>query len=88
MIVALLGVLEHLKQNTLHIFTITEEHETGANCIIAIIHRFLSDLVGRKHVPLFLFIQMNDTTRENKIWYVFVYIESLIAWNVFYRAEL
>lgn len=41
--VKLVGLLEHGKPNTLRLFTMTEEHKTGANHIVAKEPRFLLD---------------------------------------------
>lgn len=42
--VRLIGVLENRLLNTLHLYTMTEEHERGANHIVEAVHRFLIDL--------------------------------------------
>lgn len=39
--VKLIGVLEHRRHNQLYLFTMTEQHETGANHIIEAIHQFI-----------------------------------------------
>lgn len=39
----LVGVLEHGMKNTLRLFEMTEDHETGANHIVEPVNRFLID---------------------------------------------
>ncbi len=78
-----IGLLEHDLQNVLHIFTMTEEHETGANHVVECIHRFLNSRRNRGVLPRILFVQMDNCTRENKNRYLLSYLESLVSLDLF-----
>ncbi len=79
----LVGLLEHEVQNMLHIYTMTEEHETGANHVIECIHRFINYRRNKGPLPRKFFVQMDNCTRENKNRYLLSYLESLVALDVF-----
>ncbi len=79
----LIGLLEHEVQNVLHIFTMTEEHETGANHIIECLHRFINSRKRKGSLPRKFFVQMDNCSRENKNRYVFSYLEALVALDIF-----
>ncbi len=64
--VKVIGLLEHDVENRLMIFTMTEDHETGANHIVESIHRFLSSRRNRGPIPRKFFVQLDNCTRENK----------------------
>ncbi len=81
--VKVVGVLEHLVENNLHLFTMTQEHSTGANHIVETIHRFLQDRRARGALPPKFFVQLDNCTRENKNHYLMAYLQSLVALGVF-----
>ena len=64
--VKVVGLLEHLIQNRLSLFTMTEEHETGSNHIIESLHRFLVRKRSEGAQPPKPFIQLDNCSRENK----------------------
>lgn len=66
----------------------TEEHETGANHVIKVIHRFIKDRARSLFLPQTLFIQLDNCTQENKKWYFFAYFQCLIHWNIFQNIEV
>lgn len=66
-----------------HLFTLTEEYDTGANHIFETLQRVIADLGSRKFMSRALYISVETCTTENKNWYTFPYIESFVAWNVF-----
>lgn len=81
--VKLIGVLQHSTKNVLRLFTLTDEHETGANHIIESIHRTLLDLQKTQVLPRIFNLQVDNCTRENKNKYLFSYLESLVQWCLF-----
>jgi len=86
--VHLIGALEHNVDNILHLFTMTEEHETGSNHIVETVHRFLNDRRDRGKLPPNLFVQVDNCTRENKNQYLMAYMEHLVAASVFQSVEV
>lgn len=81
--VRLIGLLEHGRENILRLFTLTEEHETGANHVVETVHRFLQSRVKQGPLPRIFYIQVDNTSRENKNRFFLSYCESLVAWQVF-----
>lgn len=81
--VKLIGVLQHSTINVLRLFTMTDEHETGANHIIESIHRTLLDIQKSQALPRTFNLQVDNCTRENKNKYLFSYLESLVQWCLF-----
>lgn len=81
--VKLVGVLQHAIKNKLRLYTLTEEHKTGANHIIEALHRSLMDIYITKQLPKVMYIQVDNCTRENKNRFFFSYLESLVEWKVF-----
>lgn len=81
--VRLIGILTHSVPNKLHLYTLTEEYETGANHIIECIHRLLNAMGNSGTLPRRLFIQMDNCSRENKNRFVFAYLESLVEVGLF-----
>lgn len=86
--VKLVSVLYHAKQNFLHLFTMTQKQETGANHIIEAIHRFINRrrIVGQ--LPRKLFVQLNNCSREHKNKYLMSYFEYLISARAFDLIEV
>lgn len=86
--VKLVGLLAHDVQNHLMLFTMTEEHATGANHIVESIHRFLNSRRSTGPLPRTLFVQLDNCTRENKNKYLMAYFEVLVALHVFQVVEV
>lgn len=81
--VKLIGLLEHCMDKRVALYTMTEDHETGANHVIECIHRYLNSRNDRLGLPKVLFVQMDNCTRENKNRYTLGYLECLVLWGVF-----
>ncbi len=81
--VKLVGLLHHQTPNNLHLFTMTEEHETGSNHIVETIHRFINTQQALASLPREFYVQLDNCSRENKNHYLMAYLESLVAWDVF-----
>lgn len=81
--VRLIGILEHGSEKKLHLFTMTEEFQTGANHIIECVHRFIQERVRSGPLPPTLYVQLDNCSRENKNRYFFAFLECLVAWKVF-----
>jgi len=81
--VRLIGVKEHTTPDKIDLYLMTEEYETGANHIVEVLHRTLSNKRRTSKIPPILFIQADNCTRENKNTFFFSYCESLVAWGVF-----
>ena len=77
--VKLIGLFEHLIENRLTLFTMTEEIETGANHVIEVIHRFLNAKRSEGALPPTLFVQLDNCSGENKNKYVLAYFEMLVS---------
>ncbi len=86
--VRLIGVLEHASLNTLRLYSMTEEHKTGANHIVESIHRTLNDIAMVATLPPCLYIQADNCFRENKNRYLFAFVESMVAWKLFDEVEV
>ena len=76
--VKFIGILEHGLPNRLHLFTMTEEFETGANHIIEALPRFSISRKQRSRIPKQLFIQVDNCTRENKNKVFMAFNEAMI----------
>lgn len=81
--VKLIGLLHHAIPNNLTLFTMTEDHETGANHIVETVHRFINLYSSRGPLPRTLYVQLDNCSRENKNHYLMAYLESLVALRVF-----
>lgn len=81
--VKLIGILEHSAEKRLHLYTMTEEYETGANHIVESVHRFINERASGTILPPILYIQLDNCTRENKNRYFLSYLECLVSWKVF-----
>ncbi len=86
--IKLLGLLEHCRPNRLHLYTLTEEFETGANHIIESLYRFILVRANKSLLPPRLFVQVDNCTRENKNRYFMSFIESLVKWGIFDEVEV
>ena len=86
--VKLIGLLEHAIQNKLTFLTMTEDHATGANHVIEVIHRFLTSKRLEGPLPPMFFVQLDNCSRENKNRFVMGYCEMLVALSVFESVEV
>ena len=86
--VKLVGLLQHKNPNVLRLYTMTEEHQSGANHIVETIHRFLVDSSNENTLAPTLFIQLDNCSRENKNRFLMSYLESLVCWGVFKEIEV
>ncbi len=86
--VHLIGVLQHLSLNHLRLYTMTDDHQTGANHIVECVHRFINDAARDGPLPKTLFVQLDNCVRENKNQYLLSYLEALIRWYVFDCVEI
>lgn len=75
--------LEHGPVKSLSLYKMTEKFETGANLVIKVSHRILSVKSSKSPLPEVLFIQFENCTRDNKNFYLFCYLESLVALGFF-----
>lgn len=83
------GVLEHLSPKKRFFFTMTEEHNTGANHVIEALHRTINHKYQEElQLPPTMFIQVDNCTRENKNKYFLSYLESLVARGVFQSVQV
>lgn len=80
-------LLQHKNPKRLYLFTVREEHYTGASYIIETIHRFVRDMSAFSSLPSRLYVQVDNSTRKNKIGYTFPYMASLTACKVFWVIE-
>lgn len=85
--VKLIGLLEHKLENFLFLYTMTQEHETGANHIVEVLHRFINAKRADGPLPRKFFVQLDNCTRENKNRFVMGYFEMLVAHSVFDSVE-
>ena len=81
--IKLIGVMEHSATGRVGLYTMTEDHETGANHVIECVHRFIDSKNKTTGLANVLYIQMDNCTRENKNRYMFSYLESLVCYGVF-----
>ena len=86
--VKLVGLLHHKIDNKLYLYTMTQEHQTGANHIIETLHRFLNSKRAEGPLPPKLYIQLDNCSRENKNRYFMSYCEMLVASLVFDSVEI
>ena len=86
--VKLVGLLEHKLEPQLLLYTMTQEHQTGANHIVEVLHRFINKKRSEGPLPKKLYIQLDNCSRENKNRYVLGYCEYLVAHSVFDSVEV
>lgn len=86
--VHLIGLLKHGATNQLHLYTMTENHETGSNHIVEVVHRFLNKQGQEGPLPRKLFVQVDNCVRENKNKYFLGYLEWLVRRQVFESIEV
>ena len=81
----LVGLLEHVpgRMRELHLFTMAENLESGANHVIEVLHRWLQKKAAKGKLPGTLLIQLDNCSRENKNKFFMAYIEMMVALGVF-----
>lgn len=84
----LIGVLQHLSPNQLRLFTMSDEHETGSNHVVEVLHRLINELASMGKMPKTLFIQLDNCVRENKNHFFLAYVDSLIHWKILDHVEV
>lgn len=62
-----IGVQEHKRPDHVYLYTMTEEHETGANHIVEAVQWLFIDRVTSSPVPPKLFVQLYNGTRDTKL---------------------
>lgn len=86
--VNLTRVLDHRLRNMLYLFTITERDETGASYDIDAIDPFINHESKASPLPSTLYVKLDNCSRENKNWFLFAYIENLVAWSIMDEIEV
>ena len=86
--VKLVGLLHHAVPNNLHLFTMTDDHATGANHIVETVHRFINSQSVKGPLPRTFNVQLDNCSRENKNHFLMAYLESLVALKVFDVVEV
>ena len=64
--IKLVGIIQHGTPKKLHLYTMSEEHETGANHAVESLHRCLNSPDFEEKLPRTMYIQLDNCTRENK----------------------
>ena len=86
--VKLIGIIDHQVEKQLTLMTMTEEHATGANHIVEVIHRILCARRSQGQLPPNFYIQLDNCSRENKNKYVLSLLEMLVSLGVFLSVEV
>ena len=86
--VQFVGLLDHPLPNDLLLPTMTQEHKTGANHVVEVLHRYLTRRLADGTLPPKLFVQLDNCSRENKNHYVMGYFEFLVATKVYRSVEV
>ncbi len=84
--VRLIGLKEHLPIPNIFLYMLTEEFETGANHVIEVVHRFLTEKSEKGQIPPTLYVQVDNCWRENKNRYFMSYFETLVGMGVVVEA--
>ncbi len=84
--VRLIALKEHLPIPNVFFYLMTEEFETGANHVIEVVHRFLTQKAEKGPLPPTLYVQVDNCWRENKNKYFMAYFENLVAMGVVVEA--
>ena len=77
------GLLEHRIVNKLTLLTMTEEHATGANHVVEVVHRYINAKSKEGPLPCRFYVQLDNCSRENKNRYLLSYLEMLVALGTF-----
>lgn len=65
-----------------------DEQRTAAGDIVEPTHMLIADREATGLRPPTLYVQIDNCTRENKILYMFAYIEFLVAWKIFHTIDV
>ena len=86
----LVGLAEHVPGHVreLHLFTLAEDMETGANHVVEVLHRWLQRKKAKGKLPSTLLIQLDNCSRENKNKIFFGYVEMLVSLGVFEEVQV
>ena len=77
--VKLVKLKEHGHEPNVCLYLMTEEFATGTNHIVETIHRWVNDKNKLGPLPPTLYIQLDNSGRENKNRYQLAYLECLVA---------
>lgn len=86
--VKVVGLLEHRIENKITLFTMTEEHATGANHIVEVIHRMINSKRREGPLPRKFYVQLDNCCRENKNRYLLSFLEMMVSLGVFDSVEV
>lgn len=67
----------------MYLYTLKKEHGTGAKPVVDIIHRVITDVGASGPLPMKLYVQAGNCTKENKNGNSFEIIKSLVARKIF-----
>lgn len=81
--VHLIGLLQHLPQNHLRLYTTKHNHARGSNHIIEVLHRFINALSDLGEFTRIIFVQLDNCIRETKNKYFLSYLYFLVHMGVF-----
>lgn len=82
MMVSLIGVLQHAQVNFLSFLTMREDHETGDNHIVEVIHRFLQTETHKVHLPVYYICKWIISLGKTKIGTCYGTFKSKFPGNV------
>jgi hypothetical protein len=64
-------------------FTYLKNIKHGSNIVLECLHHILCDVLAtRKHIPPIIFLQLDNTSKQNKNKYILACLCCLIAWGV------
>lgn len=81
-------LIDHQHKRLRHLFTFTEELETGPNHVIESIYRYINSKATTTVLPPTLYFQFDNCTRENKNRYMFLGLESLSSCRIFKEVQV
>ena len=81
-----MGALVHGRG--VYAFTYLNNVKTGTNIVIECLHRIFIDLRRRGPLPATLFLQVDNTAKQNKNSYMFGYLGCLVQWGLFAHVSL
>src|SRR5688572_25110101 len=79
-----MGALVH--GHRAYAFSYMKNIKHGANVVIECLHRILLDMAAnKKEIPETLYLQLDNTTKQNKNQYIIGYAACLVSWGLFQR---
>ena len=78
LLIHLLGLLNHGRVNSLHRYTMSDEHYSGANKSVEVLYRFLNQSQceePQRPMLVTLFIQLDNCWREEILSTLFVFVK-------------